>query len=87
MPVNTIPNLLSTPHTPTRVSRVIFFSTLTSIYVITLHASARTNTKYSFLSRKIMQQKYIKGILAKVNSGEISRRSIEKNLDCGIRKS
>ena len=77
-PSNTEPNLPSTPRTPTRVTRETFFTTPTTIRAFTLHASALTNTEYSPSSRKIMQEKYVKGTLAKVNSGKLAEDQLKK---------
>lgn len=86
-PSNTAPNLPSTPRTPTCVTRETFFTTPTIVRAFTLYASALTNTEYSPSSRKIMTEKYVKGTLAKVNSGKLVERSVEKSSNCKIGKS
>ena len=78
LPSNTAPNLSSIPRTPTRVTQKTFFITTTTVCTFTLHASAPTNTKYSPSSRKIMQEKYVKGTLAKVNFGELVEDQLKK---------
>lgn len=70
LPSNTAADLLSTPYTPTYITQEMFFTTPTIICAFTLHISAFNNTEYFFSSRKIMQKKYVKSSLAKVNSGE-----------------
>lgn len=64
-PSSTILDLSSTPFISTRVTQKTFFITSTTVYALTLYATALTNTEYSFSSQKTMQEKYVKGILAK----------------------
>ncbi len=78
LPLSTIPNLPSPPLILIQITRETFFTILTIICTLTLHAVAFINTKYFSSSQKIMQEKYVKGTLAKLNSGELAEDQLKK---------
>lgn len=73
-----VSDLLLTPLTPSRVTQETFFHTSTAVQLFNLHASALTNPDNSPSSRKIVQEKYVKGTLAKINSGELAEDQLRK---------
>lgn len=83
---NTAANLLSTSYTPIYVTQERFFTTLTIVYAFTLHASTLINSEYSLLSQKIMQEKCVKDILAKVNSEKLAKDQLKKDRTAELKK-
>lgn len=74
-----VSDLLLTPLTPSRVTQEKKFHTSTTVQAFNLHASALTNPDNSPSSRNIVQDKYVKGTLAKINSGELAEDQLRKN--------
>ncbi len=54
------------PSTPERFSKKLFFTTPVTLKQLKLHSEALINSDYSSLSRKIIEEKYMKGSLAKI---------------------
>ena len=75
------PSLQLNPSTPERFSKEFFFTTPVTLKQLKLHSEALTNSDYSPLSRKIIQEKYMKGSLAKAGSGELAEDELK-----GVRK-
>lgn len=58
----------------------MFFTTSITIHAFTLYVFAFTNTEYFLSSQKIMQEKYVKSTLTKVNSWELTIDLLKKVL-------
>lgn len=65
------------PSTPQRFSKEFFFTTLVILKQLKLHLEALTNSDYSLSSQKIIQEKYVKGSLAKARSGELAEDELK----------
>ena len=75
------PLSLSNPSTPERLPKDFFFTTPITLKQLKLHAEALTNSDYSPSTRKVIQEKYVKGSLAKAGSGELAEDELK-----GVRK-
>ena len=78
LPLRAEPDLPLTPLTLGQVTRETFFTIPITICAFILHTSALTNLDYSPSFWKIIQKKYVKGTLAKVNSGELAEDQLKK---------
>ena len=79
--VTSEPSLQLNPSTPERFFKEFFFTTPVTLKQLKLHSEALTNSDYSPSSRKIIQEKYVKGSLAKAGSGELAEDELK-----GVRK-
>lgn len=69
------------PSTTERFSKDFFFTTPVTLKQLKLHSETLTNSDYSPSSRKIIQEKYVKGSLAKAGSGDLAEDELK-----GVRK-
>ena len=72
------PDLLPTPLIPSQVIGETFFTTPTTICAFILYTFALTNPDYSLSAWKMIQEKYVKGILAKVNFEELVEDKLKR---------
>lgn len=56
----------------------LFFTILVTLKQLKLYLKALTNLDYSPLSRKIIQEKYVKDSLAKAGSEELPENELKK---------